>query len=76
MVRNRIYNDLFNFKCPKRDNKTLKQCSGKLHPTNTYRNTLEFICNTCQYYTTMDYEKANLIVNDTGKAPQAFRSQK
>lgn len=75
MVRNRIYRDLFNFRCPKKNHVTWKQCSGKLHPTNTFTSTLEFICNSCRKYTTMNYEKANLIITDTKNPPKSFRSK-
>ena len=67
--RNIIYKNL-NFKCEKIDDKTGKVCNSHLHNTNQFSSTLEFRCPTCGKYTCMNYEIANVINQDTGRAPK------
>lgn len=75
MPRNTVYHHLHNFKCEKIDDKTGKRCKGKLHPNERYTSVMDFICHTCNKYTTMSYEVANLINTETKKAPKQYREE-
>ncbi len=71
MVKNRIYKDLRNIRCPKKHEG--KKCKGILYNTKVFDGILEFYCHTCRSYTTASFEIANIIISDTKKSPVVKR---